>query len=144
RLEDRAEMVRIASGWYVHLLLLEDLVAGRERRPFWTSFDIAQAEHEKRLGAPPVVIRVSRIFRAPPEDVFDAWTSNEHVPLWMSAGEAGDLVRADNDVRPGGECVFTSRGDSGEIDHAGTWSEVARPARLAWSYSLPDYAPFDV
>ena len=137
-------MVRIASGWYAHLLLLEDIVAGRERRPFWASFEIALTEHEKRLGEPPVVIRVSRTFRAAPEDVFDAWISDEHIPLWMFAGEAGELVRADNDVRPGGAFVFTSLEESGEIDHAGTWTELARPQRLAWNYSLPDYAPFDV
>ncbi len=144
RLEDRADMIRIASGWHAHLLLLEDVILDRDRRPFWKNFEAAHTEHERLLGEPPVIVRVSHRFRASAEDVFDAWTAREHVPLWMFAGDAGELVRADNDVRPGGEFVFTSREENGEIDHVGTWSEVSRPSRLVWTYCLPDYAPFDV
>ncbi|HEY9214612.1 MAG TPA: SRPBCC family protein, partial [Ancylobacter sp.] len=33
RIEGRPEMVRLASSWHVHLQLLDDVLAGRERRP---------------------------------------------------------------------------------------------------------------
>jgi len=48
-LADRAAMVGVAGGWHTHLALLEDILAGRRPRPFWSNHDRAAAEYEDRI-----------------------------------------------------------------------------------------------
>ena len=140
RLEGRPEMIRIATGWYTHMLLLEDVLLGRERRPFWHNFALAQQEHEKLLGEPPFTIQVSRRFKAKPADVFDAWLDPANTPLWMFAHDGGETVRAENDPRPGGGFVFIDRQNGQDIEHAGTYAEIARPRRLVFTFCIPDFS----
>jgi uncharacterized protein YndB with AHSA1/START domain len=49
RLHDRADTVGSASGWYAHLAMLEDVLNGRETRPFWTTHARAEAEYERLI-----------------------------------------------------------------------------------------------
>jgi uncharacterized protein YndB with AHSA1/START domain len=51
RLPNRAEMVGVAGGWHTHLSLLEDILAGREPRPFWSSHEKVAAEYESSIPA---------------------------------------------------------------------------------------------
>jgi uncharacterized protein YndB with AHSA1/START domain len=44
RLPSREEMVNVGSGWHLHLLVLDDLLRERPRRPFWST----QAQLEQR------------------------------------------------------------------------------------------------
>lgn len=50
RLPNRAEMVGVAGGWHTHLSLLGDVLAGGDRRPFWSNHAINAAEYEKRIA----------------------------------------------------------------------------------------------
>jgi uncharacterized protein YndB with AHSA1/START domain len=49
RLPGRAAMVNVAGGWHTHLDLLEDLLSGRRKRPFWSSHAKTETEYEKRI-----------------------------------------------------------------------------------------------
>ena len=51
QLPNRAELVGVAGGWHTHLALLEDILAGRAPRPFWSSHQKVAAEYEDRIEA---------------------------------------------------------------------------------------------
>jgi uncharacterized protein YndB with AHSA1/START domain len=45
------------------------------------------------------------------------------------------------DVRPGGRFAILEQGEDGEIDHFGTYAEIHRPNRLAFSLQVPRHFP---
>ena len=141
RIEGRPEMVRLASSWHVHLQLLDDVLAGRQRRPFWQNVQLASIEHEHLLGTPPLTIRLVRRFEATPEQVFDAWLDPANAPLWMFAHQSGEMVQAQIDPRVNGQFTFTDRIDGVEIEHAGVYVEIERPERLVFHFGIPTYSP---
>lgn len=49
KLADRGEMVNVSGGWHTHLGILEDLLAGRPRRPFWAVWRVKEADYDSRL-----------------------------------------------------------------------------------------------
>jgi uncharacterized protein YndB with AHSA1/START domain len=49
RLPNRAEMVGVAGGWHTHLDLLADILAGRPKRPFWSSHQRVAAEYKENI-----------------------------------------------------------------------------------------------
>lgn len=75
---------------------------------------------------------LSRVFDAPRELVFDAWTQPEHVAQWW--GPAGfENTRVDIDLRVGGEFrVFMRAPDASVHVCTGAFIEIARPARLVY------------
>lgn len=140
RLEDRPEMIRVASGWFTHMLLLEDAILSRERRPFWHHFSLAQDEHEKLLGEPPLTIKVARRFRAKPSAVFDAFLASGRPRLWMFGQDGAEIGQVENDAKEGGRFSVTERRDGTEIVHTGTYSTIARPHQIAFSFGMPDFS----
>ena len=48
RLAAGAETLAVAGGWHTHLGLLEDILAGREPRPFWRTHTRIEAEYAAR------------------------------------------------------------------------------------------------
>lgn len=48
RLPSRAMLVDVSGGWHLHLNVLEDLLAGRGRRPFWPANARYAEEYEAR------------------------------------------------------------------------------------------------
>jgi len=52
RLPDRKEMLGVAGGWHAHVGILEDVLAGREPRGFWSTHAKLAKEYEKRLAEP--------------------------------------------------------------------------------------------
>jgi uncharacterized protein YndB with AHSA1/START domain len=140
RLEDRPEMIRVASGWFTHLLLLEDAILSRERRPFWHHFSLAQSEHEKLLGEPPLTIKVARRFRGKPSAVFEAWFSSEGPRLWMFAQDGAEITDVEHDPRAGGSFAVTENRDGQEVVHAGTYGEISRARKITFSYGMPAFS----
>ena len=51
RLATRAAMVDVSGGWHLHLDVLEDVLAGRPPRPFWSRQDALEAEYGSRVPA---------------------------------------------------------------------------------------------
>jgi uncharacterized protein YndB with AHSA1/START domain len=50
RLDDRAHLAGVASGWHTHVGILIDCLSGREPRPFWATKVQMHADYEKRLS----------------------------------------------------------------------------------------------
>jgi len=76
-------------------------------------------------------IVITRIFNAPRQLVFDAWTKPEHVTKWMLGPPGWTMPVCNIDLRVGGRWDFTYRRDDGtEISMGGVYREIEPPARL--------------
>jgi len=79
-------------------------------------------------------IATTRIFDAPRDLVFDAWTEPQHVAQWW--GPNGFTTTTHSmDVRPGGEWIFIMHGpDSTDYKNHIVYREVVRPERLVYDH----------
>lgn len=80
-------------------------------------------------------IVVTRLFDAPRDLVFDAWTDSRHVGNWW--GPRGFTTTThEMDVRPGGVWRLTMHGPDG-VDYQNkiTYLEVAKPERLVYDHA---------
>jgi len=78
---------------------------------------------------------ITRVFDAPRELVWRAWTDPEHVSRWFGPrGITTPLSTITMDVRPGGtfEVTMISDEDGTEYPSGGTFVEVQAPERLVW------------
>jgi uncharacterized protein YndB with AHSA1/START domain len=75
---------------------------------------------------------VDRVLPAPPDDVFDAWTTASRMAEWMSpVGAAG----AEVDLRVGGS--FRVVMVEALLEHRGEYLEIERPRRLVFTWVSP-------
>ena len=51
RLPERPVRLNVASGWHVHLDILEAKMLGQRPEPFWDSVTRLKAEYDRRLPA---------------------------------------------------------------------------------------------
>jgi uncharacterized protein YndB with AHSA1/START domain len=87
-------------------------------------------------GAVDRQVVIMRLFQAPRERVFDAWTQREHVERWW--GPAGFSVTTDEmDVRPGGTWRFTMHGPQGNFPNQIVYHEITQPSRLVYTHTSP-------
>lgn len=49
KLAHRGEMVNVSSGWHIHLGILEDNLAGRTPRPFWSAWKAQEGAYDAIL-----------------------------------------------------------------------------------------------
>jgi uncharacterized protein YndB with AHSA1/START domain len=78
-------------------------------------------------------ITITRVFEAPRELVWKAWTEPDHLAAWWGApGWTTPASRITTDVRPGGTFSATSVSDEDgtEMPTRGTYREVVEPERL--------------
>jgi uncharacterized protein YndB with AHSA1/START domain len=91
-------------------------------------------------------IRVERVFDAPRERVFAAYTDPELIPQWWGPFETTTIVE-ELDPRPGGRWRFRSRGSDGsEIEFRGIFRELVEPERIAMTFEwdgMPGYVSVD-
>jgi uncharacterized protein YndB with AHSA1/START domain len=90
-----------------------------------------------------VEIAMSRVFDAPRRLLWDAWTSPEHLPHWMTGPEGWTMPVCEIDLRPGGAWHFVWRRANGtEMAMEGKYLEVEPPVRLvtteAWGKEWPE------
>lgn len=87
-------------------------------------------------------IRSTRLFDAPCELVFAAWTQPEHVREWW--GQKGStLTVCEIDLRPGGRWRYVElAADGNEYPFRGEFSEVVAPERLVHTFVF-DVVPFN-
>ncbi len=75
-----------------------------------------------------------RVFDAPRERVFEAYTDPELIPEWWGPRDAPVAVDQ-MDVRPGGAWRFVHRGRDGEeVGFRGTYREVTPPERIVQTF----------
>ncbi|HEY8509511.1 MAG TPA: SRPBCC family protein [Steroidobacteraceae bacterium] len=86
----------------------------------------------------PVSVTVVREFDAPAERLFDAWLDERMIGQWMFGAALRDeeILRIAVDARVGGKFSFLVRREGTEIDHVGTWLEIDRPRRLAFTWGI--------
>jgi uncharacterized protein YndB with AHSA1/START domain len=77
-------------------------------------------------------ITITRVYDAPREVVWRAWTEpDELVQWWGPSGWSTPIETVTMDVRPGGEFRLTSTSDKGEeMPVVGVYREVVEPERL--------------
>jgi uncharacterized protein YndB with AHSA1/START domain len=86
-------------------------------------------------------IVVTRVFNAPRNLVFDAWTNPKYLPQWMLGPDGWTMPVCEIDLRPGGSWHFVWRHSNGkEMEMRGEYREVKPPERVVSSESWgPDW-----
>jgi len=85
---------------------------------------------------------MERIFPAPAEAVFDAWTSEEVMRRWWHAEHDWETTEAEVDLRVGGEVRVVMRNPHNGMEYGGggRYTEIDRPNRLAFTWLWDDDA----
>jgi uncharacterized protein YndB with AHSA1/START domain len=85
-------------------------------------------------------LEVTRVFDAPAQAVFDAWTQPELLKRWWTPKSTGlSLLSCATDVRTGGTYRFEfGKGDAPSMAYHGKYLEVTPGARLAWTNDESD------
>jgi uncharacterized protein YndB with AHSA1/START domain len=79
-------------------------------------------------------IRLTRLFDAPRELVFEAMSKPEHVRRWWGIlDDQHSVTVCEIDLRPGGAWRFVGRGPRGEYAFHGVYREIARPERVVFT-----------
>jgi uncharacterized protein YndB with AHSA1/START domain len=85
------------------------------------------------------VLRIERVFAAPAEDVFDAWTSPEVMRRWFHCAPDWETPEAEVDLRVGGRIrVVMRKPDGSEAAAEGEFTLVDRPHRLAMTWTFEE------
>jgi uncharacterized protein YndB with AHSA1/START domain len=80
-------------------------------------------------------LRLSRIFDASCERLFDAWARQDHFVQWMCPPGVA-ITLCEIDVRPGGAWRIAGRNESGKVfASSGSYVEVKRPERLVFTWA---------
>jgi uncharacterized protein YndB with AHSA1/START domain len=79
-------------------------------------------------------IRMTRLFNAPRQLVFDVMTRPEHIVRWWGRlGEGYSVPVCDVDLRVGGHWRFVNRHPKGEAAFHGEYLEIDRPRRVVFT-----------
>jgi uncharacterized protein YndB with AHSA1/START domain len=91
-------------------------------------------------------LHVERVFDAPRERVFAAYTDPELIPKWWGPRNATTIVE-EMDATTGGDWRFRARGEDGnEIVFRGVYREVVAPERIVQTFEwdgMPGYVSVD-
>jgi uncharacterized protein YndB with AHSA1/START domain len=80
-------------------------------------------------------IVMTRVFDAPRDLVFEAYSSCEHLSHWWGPRKY-EFASCELDFRPGGAWRIVHRGPEGEDDQGfhGEFREIVRPERIVWTF----------
>jgi len=96
------------------------------------------AASDNVVEVPSAGLAVERVFDAPRERVFDAFTKAEHLRNWWGP-KMNSILFMEFDARPGGKILLGERGADGAVHYiAGTVREVVRPSRLVYGIHFAD------
>jgi uncharacterized protein YndB with AHSA1/START domain len=86
----------------------------------------------------PAALRISRVFSAPRQTVFKAWSSADHIKRWFCP-DGYSVPEAKVEMRVGGAFEVCMRSPEG-VDHwtKGTFTEVVAPERLTIDHHVID------
>lgn len=87
-------------------------------------------------------LTLTRVYAAPPERVWRAWTDAQVLKQWWATAPGQGVSVAELDVRVGGRYRICFGGaDGNEHDCAGVYQEVAKPKKLVFTWSWPRTTP---
>ncbi len=99
-----------------------------------TFVDKAQ-EHSLSENTVARELSITRMFDAPRDLVFEAWTNSKHVAQWWGPRGFTTTIQ-EMDVRPGGVWKLVMHGPDGtDYPNQSVFTEVVKPERLAYSLS---------
>jgi uncharacterized protein YndB with AHSA1/START domain len=85
-------------------------------------------------------VRMTRVFNAPRELVFEAMTKPEHIKRWWgNLGEGYSVPVCEMDLRVGGKWRFVNRHPGGEVAFHGVNKEITPPSRLVFTETMEPY-----
>ncbi len=85
-------------------------------------------------------IRMTRLFDASRERVFEAMTRCVHVKRWWGGlGEGYSVPVCEIDLRPGGAWRFVNRHPQGEVTFYGEYREITPPSKLVYTEIFEQY-----
>jgi len=85
-------------------------------------------------------IRLTRLFDAPRQLVFEAMSKPEHVKRWWGClGEGYSVPVCEIDFRPGGKWRFVNRHPEGEAAFYGEYLDIAPPDRMVFTEIFEPY-----
>jgi uncharacterized protein YndB with AHSA1/START domain len=84
-------------------------------------------------------VTVTQHFDAPPAAVYDAWIDRERMRLFMMPTDR--IVAIDAPAKIGGRMRIVVERQGEQIEHSGSYKELARPVRLAFTWGVPRYSP---
>ena len=85
-------------------------------------------------------IRMTRLFNAPRQLVFEAMTKPEHVAQWWGRlGEGYSVPVCEIDLRVGGRWRFVNRHPHGEAAFHGEYLEIAAPGRVVFTEVFEEF-----
>lgn len=94
--------------------------------------------NEATTGVSDRELVMERVFNAPRELVFKAWTEPEHLAHWWGP-KGWTLPVCTVDLRPGGEWHYCMRGPEGEESWGkATYREIVPPERLVYVDAFSD------
>ncbi len=82
-------------------------------------------------------LRMERVFKAPAEAVFEAWTSEEVLRRWWHTEHGWETSEAEVDLRVGGTVRVVMHDPETDVEYGGggTYTEVEPPTRLAFTWT---------
>ena len=85
-------------------------------------------------------IRMTRLFNAPRQLVFEAMSKPEHVKQWWGRlGEGYSVPVCEIDLRIGGRWRFVNRHPKGEAAFHGEYREIQPPGRIVFTEIFEDF-----
>ena len=85
-------------------------------------------------------IRMTRLFDAPRDLVFEAMSKPEHIRRWWGClGEGYSVPVCEVDLRPGGSWRFVNRHPKGEAAFHGVYREIAPPERVVFTEIFEEF-----
>jgi uncharacterized protein YndB with AHSA1/START domain len=85
-------------------------------------------------------VRMTRLFDAPRELVFEAMSKPEHVKQWWGRlGDGYSVPVCEIDLRPGGAWRFVNRHPGGEAVFYGEYREITPPSRMVFTEIFEPY-----
>lgn len=85
-------------------------------------------------------IRMTRVFNAPRQLVFEAMTKPEHVVRWWGClGDGYSVPVCEIDLRVGGRWRFVNRHPKGEAAFHGEYLEIDAPGRIVFTEIFEEY-----
>lgn len=84
-----------------------------------------------------LTLTVSRLIRAEPKRVYDAWLDPEMLMRFMRTCEGDKVPSARTDPREGGRFEILMRSNDRDIPHAGTYLELRPHERIVFTWESP-------